>query len=147
MIDKLIGAFSAHNDPAKLRAIIHEQRRLLQRLQLENAQLRAENRRLRRRLADAELRLVRQAETDALLLGGLYFAGLPTSRRAALQCGVSERHWRRAVALLQVGRVHDGQRITTQAPEDFERAVRMAVGRIERDGMDAIKWRMPRCRR
>ena len=147
MIDRLIGVLSEHNDPAKLRTIIHEQRRLIQRLHLENAQLRAENRQLRRRLADAELRLVRQAETDALLLGALYFAGQATSRRAALACGVSERHWRRAVALLQVGRVHDGQRITTEAPEDFERAVRLAVGRVERNGLDALRWRMPRCRR
>lgn len=145
MIRQLIDAFAAHNDPAKLRAIIAKQRLIIDRLRKENAQLRHENRDLRRRLADAELRLLRQAETDAILIGGLYFAGQYTSRRACQNVGIGPLHWRRAMALLQVARVHDGKRIEASTPEDFERALRVASERVKRDGMDVIRHRMPSC--
>lgn len=143
MLRQLIDLFSQQNDPAKLRAVIAKQRDVIAKLRIENAQLRRENRQLRRRLADADLRLLRQAETDALLLGGLYFAELPTSRRACAEIGIGRRHWTRAVALLKVARVHDGRRLTVESAEDFERALRTASERVRRDGLDVVRWRMP----
>ena len=145
MIRQLIDLFSQHNDPVKLRAVIRKQRDVIAKLRLENAQLRAENRALRRRLADADLRLLRQAETDAVLIGALHFAGQYTSRRACLAMGISARHWRRAMALLMVARVHNGQRLDVETPDDFERAIRVARQRIERDGMEVLGLRMPVC--
>src|SRR5262245_61658151 len=123
MLAQLIDAFQSHHDPARLRSVIRKQSLLIDRLRLENATLRAENRQMRRRLADAELRLLQRAEADALLLGGLYFAGLPTSRRACADVGIGARRWRRAIALLMVGRAHDGQRVTVIDAPDYERAI------------------------
>lgn len=145
MIRQLIDLFSQHNDPAKLRAIIRKQRDIIDRLRLENAQLRAENRAMRRRLGDKDLRLLRQAETDAVLLGALHFAHQPTSRRACQAVGIGALHWRRAMALLQVARVHDGRGLDVTTPEDFERALRVARERVERDGMETLGHRMPSC--
>lgn len=147
MIDRLIASLSAHNDPIKLRSIIIEQRRLIERLHLANAQLRAENRQLRRRLADAELRIVRAAESDALLIGALYFAGLPTSRRACATVGISQWRWATAQGLLRVARISDAAgAMLAETPEAFERGVLLAVERLTRDGLDALRYRLPLCR-
>jgi hypothetical protein len=117
-----------------------------ERLRLENAKLRNENRQLRRRLADAELRLVRRAHADGLLMGGLYFAGLSISRRACQAVGIGDKRWTRAVALLRVGRVHDGNHITVEEPADFERALRVARQRVEAQGLDTLRYLLPLCR-
>ena len=53
-------------------------------LRLENAKLLAENRNLRRRLADADLRLLRRAQVDASMLVLMHLACSPTSRTSAL---------------------------------------------------------------
>jgi len=147
MIRQLIDAFAAHNDPAKLRAVIAKQRLIIDRLRKENAQLRHENRQLRRRLKDTELNLLRRAETDAYLIGALYFAQQSTSRRACGACGIGPRRWHRAIALLRVARIHDGRRIDEVTPEEFERAVVVGRQRVERDGLDVVRWRMPICYR
>lgn len=143
MIHKLIELFSQQNDPAKLRAVIRKLSAENERLRLENANLRAENRQLRRRLRDSELRIVRRAERDALLIGGLFFAGLPTSRRACCAVGITEWGWTRAQALLWVARIANNGDIRTETPEDYERAVRVAVEHLTRDGLDSLRHRMP----
>ena len=143
MLYRLIELFSEQNDPAKLRAAIHKLSAENERLRLENANLRAEGRQLRRRLRDPELRIVRRAERDALLIGGLHFAGLPTSRRACYAIGITEWRWTRAQALLRVARITDHGNIRTETPEDYERAIRVAVERLTRDGLDSLRYRMP----
>lgn len=143
MIQRLIDLFSVNNDPTRLRAIIRKQADIIRKQELKIAELQSENRSLRRRLADAELRLLRRAEADAVLLGALHFSGCATSRRACADVGLGHRRWRRAVALLQVGRVHDGRCITTDAPEDFERSVRVAGERVRRHGAETLRHRMP----
>ena len=147
MIRELVAMFAGESDQARLRLEIARLKRIIERQQIKIAQLSRENRYLRRRLQDTEMRLLRQAETDAVLIGTLHFAGLSTSRRACAACGVSERHWRRAMALLQVGRAHDGRRIGVETPEDFERALRVAGERIGRDGFEILRHRMPLSRR
>lgn len=114
-----------------------------ERLRLENAQLRRENGYLRRRLRDAELRLLRRATADALLMGGLYFAGQSTSKRALRPLGIGHRRWARACALLKLARVHDGQRITANEPGEFDKALNLAQMRVQRDGMVAMQHRLP----
>lgn len=143
MIRQLIETFSANNDPAKLRTAIRNLLATNERLRLENAQLRRENRALRRRLADGHLRLLRRAESDSVLIGALHFSGQHTSRRACAAVGLSERRWTWAMALLRLARVRYGARITTEAPEDFERAVRVARVRVERDGIQVLRDRLP----
>lgn len=144
MLQQLVDLFSVQ-DPAKLRTVIAKQRAIILKLQVENAQLRRENRQLRRRLADAELRLLRQAHADAILIGGLHFAGLPTSRRACLEVGISERHWTRARALLRLARLHDGQ-MRVDDPADYERSLAVAVEKVTKSGMEQLRYRMPLCR-
>lgn len=145
MIRDLIQLFIGENDPAKLRIVIRRQRVTIDRLLKENAELRAQNRQLRRRLGDRDLRLLRQAEFDCILMGSLYFAEQSISRRACKLAGIGDRRWRRAVALLQVGRVHNRKRVTVETPEEFEAGLRVAGERVRRDGMDPLLLRMPPC--
>lgn len=147
MIHRMIDVLTRASERNQLRDMVLKLLQENEQLRLENAKLRAENRQIRRRLADAELRLVRRAQADALLIGGLHFAELPTSRRACYDVGLSERRWMRAMALLRVGRVAQDGRIGVDAPEDFERGVRVAVERVKRDGIDTLRHRMPLCRR
>lgn len=108
-------------------------------LRLEVAKLRAENRSLRRRLADRELATVRRAEADALFVGALAYAQLPTSRRACQAYGLSRRRWAWAVALLRAAHVvtHDGEWLGVSV-DGFEAALRAAVGRCEAGGVEVI---------
>jgi hypothetical protein len=114
-----------------------------ERLRLENAQLRKENRTLRRRLHDAELRLLRRATADALLMGGLYFAGQTASKRALKAMGIGHRRWARACALLKLARVHDGRRILATEPGEFDKALNLAQMRVQREGLGAMQHRLP----
>jgi hypothetical protein len=143
MIRQVIEAVEKIKNHDKLQGYVLRLCQENERLRLENAQLRQENRQLRRRLQDAELRLLRRAEADALLMGGLFFAGLPISRRACQDVGIGEKRWTRATALLRVARVVDGRRVRVDAPEDFERALRSARQRVEKEGMDVLRWRTP----
>lgn len=79
---------------------------------------------------------------DALLLGALHFSGQYTSRRA-LRGVMSEHRWAYARALLLVGRVHDGKRITALTPAQFEGAVETARKRVEREGLEVLRHRLP----
>jgi hypothetical protein len=143
MIHKLIDALTRAKDDNRLRDAFLKLAQDNERLRLKVAQLQSENRQLRRRLHDAELRLLRRAEADALLVGALHFADLPTSRRACAEVGLGHRRWVRAQALLKLGRVVDGRRIVTDAPEDFERAVRVATEKVKKQGIEALRHRMP----
>src|SRR5262245_37088111 len=96
MLDQVLAWLrSAARAPEEVKLVRAELVRLLQeqdRLAYENAKLRQENRRLRRHLRDGDLRVLRSAVADALLLGALHFAGHYTSRRAV--AGVmSEHRW------------------------------------------------------
>lgn len=146
MIHKMIDAITRAKERNELRDLVLRLCEENERLRLENARLRHENRQLRRRLHDAELRLLRRSQQDALLLGGLFFADLPTSRRACADVGLSERRWMRAMALLKVARVADDGHIRVETPDDYERGVKVAVERIKRDGMESLRHRMPLCR-
>jgi hypothetical protein len=116
------------------------------RLRLENAQLRAENRRLRRQLHDKELRLLRRAEADCVLLAALHFAHMPTSSSAALDVGISRRRWHWARALLKLSDLHAGGHgtFTVTDVEDFEALLARGVGRVERDGLQAMRLQLVR---
>jgi hypothetical protein len=145
MINQVIDAVRKAKDYGRLQGYVLRLCQENERLRLENAKLRQENRQLRRRLADAELRLVRRAYADALLMGGLYFAGLSISRRQCQTVGIGDRRWSRARALLRLARVITDSRIRVETPEDFERAVTVAKQRIEREGMEILRYRMPLC--
>lgn len=148
MIDQLIELFQSNRDPGKLRAVIAKQREIITRLQVENVQLRHENRLLRRRLRDAELRIVRRAQDDAILIGALHFAGLETSRRACAEIGISQWRWTTAQAFLRTARItdHGGRDWRVDTPEEYERAVHVAVERLQRDGFEGLRHRLPLCR-
>jgi hypothetical protein len=146
MINQVIDAIHKVKDYRRLQGYVLRLCEENERLRLENAKLRNENRQLRRRLADAELRLVRRAHADALLMGGLYFAGLSISRRACQAVGIGDHRWTRARALLRVARVIDNQRVRVESPEDFERAITVAKQRVEREGLEILRYRMPLCR-
>lgn len=114
-----------------------------ERLQMENLHLRKENRELRRRLRDGEMRLLRRAVADAMLIGALYFSKQTISRRACGLVGIGERRWVRAQALLRLARIHDGRRIRVETPGEFERALTVAQTRVEHDGLERLRERMP----
>jgi hypothetical protein len=146
MIYKVIEAVEKVQDYDRLQGMVLHLFEENEKLRLENARLLKENRHLRRRLRDAEFRLLRRAEMDAMLLGGLYFAGQSISRRACQEYGIGERRWNRAMALLKVGRVVDEECVRCETPEEYERAVRVARQRVENQGMDTLRDRMPLCR-
>lgn len=114
-------------------------------LRLENAKLRAENRSLRRRLADADLRLLRRAEADANMLVLMHLAYAPTSRNTALQYGISRRRWMWARALLKRAGCmdHRGEWVDYDL-DGFERALIGSVEIVEGLGIDALKLALPK---
>lgn len=115
------------------------------RLRLENARLRTENRNLRRRLADADLRMLRRAQIDANMLVLMYLAYSPTSRSSALGYGISRRRWAWARALLKRAGCMDHRGGWVDYDLDaFEQALTGAVGIIETLGIDALKLALPR---
>lgn len=142
MISQVLALLREGRDTQALRAELVKLLQERDRLVYENARLRQENRSLRRRLRDGELRRVRAAVADALLLGALHFSGQYTSRRA-LRGVMSEHRWMYARALLLVARVHDGRRITALTVAEFEAAVEAARRRIEREGLEVLRHRLP----
>jgi hypothetical protein len=142
MIDQVLALLRKGKDYETLHATLVDLLQGRDRLAYENAKLRQENRQLRRRLRDGELRLLRSAHADALLLGALYFSGQYTSRRAC-QAVMSEHRWMQARALLLLARIHNGKRITAETPEEFERVVAVARKRVEREGLAVLHHRLP----
>lgn len=146
MIERLVAALSGRTvDYAGLQALAADLVRENDRLRLEVAKLRAENRQLRRRLRDRELARLRRAEADCALLGALHFAQLPTTRTAAAEYGISRRAWMAANGLLSLAqvRLNDGH-WRDVGMEDFEAALRGAVGLVEARGLAVWTSRMVR---
>lgn len=143
MIEQLAQAIHKIKDYGRLHAYTQQLWDAYEQLQLENLELRKENRYLRRKLKDAEMRLLRRAAADAVLMGGLHFAGQPASRRALKAMDVGGRRWARACALLKLARVHNGKRITAESQDEYFTAVRLAKQRVEREGMSAMRHRLP----
>ena len=114
-------------------------------LRLENAKLLAENRNLRRRLADADLRLLRRAQVDASMLILMRLAHTETSRTSALNYGISRRRWAWARALLKKSGCMDyaGEWLDRDI-DGFERSLVGAVERVERLGVDLLKLGLPK---
>ena len=112
----------------------------IDRLRLEVANLRSENRELRRMLQDHELRMLRRAERDALLLGALHFSGGYTSKRQAQSIGVGENRWSLARVLLKFGGVlrKDGS-FNVRTPAQWETGVAHGVRVVAAEGCDLLK--------
>ena len=112
----------------------------IDRLRLENANLRVELHDLRRRLQDHELRMLRRAERDALLLGALHFSGGYTSKRQAQSLGLGENRWSLARVLLRFGGVlrKDGS-YKVQTPCEWETGVAHGVRVVAAEGCDLLK--------
>lgn len=115
------------------------------RLRLENVKLRTENRQLRRRLADADLRMLRRAQVDANLLVLAHLAYANTSRTAALEYGISRRRWAWARVLLKRAGclTHTGGWVDYDI-DGFEAALAGAVECVEMLGFDTLKLAAPR---
>ena len=113
----------------------------IDRLRLEVANLRTENRELRRMLQDYELRLLRRAERDALLLGALHFSGGFTSKRQAQSIGLGENRWTLARALLTFGGAISKRTKTVrvQTPGEWEAAVAAGVRLVASEGVFILK--------
>ena len=114
-------------------------------LRLENAKLKSENRNLRRRLADADLRLLRRAQVDASMLVLMHLAHSQTSRATALNYGISRRRWAWARALLKKSGCMDyaGEWMDRDI-DSYERSLVGAVERVERLGVDLLKIALPK---
>lgn len=109
--------------------------RLLQRLAVNNAQLRADNRRLRQLVVNrGRGRILARALDDATAMLAWRFAGYAITRDACYELGLPERRWEWARALLMTARIHDGADITEP---DFDAATRRLAAthdRIEAQG-------------
>ncbi len=145
MLRELLSGYHGGRDLRALQGLAAELIADNDRLRLENAKLRKENAHLRRRLQDRELRTVRRAEADALFVGMLRFAQLPTSRAACYELGLSRRRWAWAMALLSVCAIRDRAGAWRDMDvERFERALRAGVERIEAAGVAMLEARLPR---
>jgi hypothetical protein len=108
---------------------------LIARLAQENAQLRADNRRLRKlKVNVGQGRILNRALDDATAMLAWRFAGFGISRDKCGEMGLGERRWEWARALLMAARIHDGTDITES---EFDVAVRKLAAvhdRIEAQG-------------
>ena len=138
LIDSLCTSFSG--DYRQMAIALDAALAEIDRLRLEVANLRTENRELRRMLQDHELRMLRRAERDALLLGALHFSGGFTSKRQAQSIGVGENRWSLARVLLKFGGVlrKDGS-YKAQTPADWETGVAHGVRVVAAEGCDLLK--------
>ena len=94
------------------------------RLATENAQLRAENRRLRKLKVNAGRgRILARALDDATVMLTWRFAGYSISRAKCAELGLTDR------ALLMAARIHDGADI---AETDFDVALRKLAAAYDR---------------
>lgn len=139
LIDSLCERYSG--DYQRMAAALDQALAEIDRLRLENANLRSELRELRRRLQDYELRMLRRAERDALLLGALHFSGGYTSKRQAATVGMGENRWTLARALLVYGGAISKRTktIKVQTPGDWENAVAAGVRLVASEGVDLLK--------
>lgn len=145
MLRQLWDTYQAGKEYAELEALCARLIADNDRLRLENAKLQAENRRLRRRLADADLRLLRRAQIDANMLILMRLAYSPTSRSAALQYGISRRRWMWARALLKKAGCVDyrGEWVDYDL-DGFENALAGAVECVEVVGVETLRFALPK---
>lgn len=139
LIDGLCERFSG--DYRRMAMALDQALAEIDRLRLENANLRSENRDLRRMLQDHELRMLRRAERDALLLGALHFSGGFTSKRQAATVGMGENRWSLARVLLRFGGVlrKGGGGYNAQTPAEWETGVAFGVRVVAIEGGDLLK--------
>lgn len=103
---------------------------LVLRLAQDNAQLRAENRRLRKLKVNAGRgRILSRAQHDATVMLTWRFAGYAISRAKCAELGVTERRWEWARALMIAARIHDGADVTEP---DFDVALRKLAATHDR---------------
>lgn len=119
---------------------------LLQRLVLENAQLKKENRELRKlKVNVGQGRILNRAMADATALLAWRFAGYSISRKKARGLGLTEHRWEWARALLMAARIHDGADVTEP---DFDAALKRLTAthdRIQAQGdIEALRQRRRR---
>ena len=139
LIDNLCAQYSG--DYQRMAVALDKALAEIDRLRLENANLRVELHDLRRRLQDHELRMLRRAERDALLLGALWFSGGYTSKRQAQSIGLGENRWCLARALLTFGGAISKRTKTVrvQTPAQWETAVSCGVRIVAAEGVDLLK--------
>lgn len=120
----------------------------LARIRSELAQLRSENRYLRK-LADNSGggRILRRAYGDADTLLTWRFIGMTISRRWAVSAGISERRWAWAIGLLRYARIYDRGDVVARDLETARSQLRLYYHRL-RDIDDGqlltLRARMPR---
>lgn len=146
MLGELLNAYHKARDFDELQDVAARLVQENDRLRLENARLRSENRYLRRVLHDRELRLLRRAEADAVLMGALHWAGQETSAAACADVGISRRRWHWARALLKAAGLHEGGHgtFTVTNIEDFDRLLAAGVELVERDGLVVMRRKLVR---
>ncbi len=111
----------------------------LETLQRENSQLR---RRVREK--SREGRILRTALDGAMFLAITHLAGQSTSRAACMADGMPIRAWYWARALLVDARCHNGRRFTTNDMEEINEGIRRAVNRYQTQGFYSLRGRNPR---
>ncbi len=131
--------------------ILTEAQRTLARLSMENALLRAQNRKLRRLTVNrGEGKVLSAAREDAKALLVWRFAGYAVTRRACRDLGMSERRWEWARAMLLAARVWDmfENDVHGDYEDDFDAAVAAVERAAERmaaqGNIDALKMRRRR---
>lgn len=86
-----------------------------------------------------------QAHADARALALAHFSGHSTSRRTALNAGMSERRWMRARALLMAARVYSNRGWTFDDINLVHAALERTVNSTARSGsLDSLRMRMAR---
>ena len=109
--------------------------RLLQKLAVNNAQLRADNRRLRQMVVNrGRGRILSRALDDATAMLAWRFAGFAITRDACRELGLPERRWEWARALLMAARIHDGWDITEPQFDLAAKKLAATHDRIEASG-------------
>lgn len=109
--------------------------RLLQRLAVNNSQLRADNRRLRQLVVNrGRGRILARALDDATAMLAWRFAGYAITRDSCHELGLPERRWEWARALLMTARIHDGDDITEPQFDVAIRQLAAAHDRIDAQG-------------
>ena len=133
----------------RLDEVLQERRRLeaqLTALEIEKADLQAENHRLSARVKETSGhgRRVRRAKRIAQLMILLHTSGLPHSRRYMIENGFCrQRQWERAVALLRLARIYSKHSFVIDDAALLQRRLDRAC-EIALDNPLALKARMPR---
>lgn len=116
-----------------------------EKLLVDNATLRAENRYLRKLVGNSKHgRLLRRTHTDAQQLIAWRFAGLSISRRAANEMGMGQRRWQWARALLMLAGVHNGEDVIEPDFDAVLRALHDTAVSLEKTGLERLRLRLPR---